>query len=158
MSAWKRSSGFEPAAAAISSAKARMPSSDAVSGVSRRKTPAGHALDLVADQAVHVRGLDLALGRDHQAVERTLDGEGVDAVAERVGRGLEAAVAVDVDPPVDDELAVMAARREPENLDRAARRRCVAIGGLVEDPEAHRAALSGDTVRRWRRRAGHCRR
>ena len=61
--------------------------------------------------------------------------------------GCEAAVAVDVDAPVDDELAVVAARRQAEHLDRAARRRGVAVGGLVEDAEAHRAALRRDTAR-----------
>jgi hypothetical protein len=103
------------------------------------------ALDLTADHAIHVAGLDLAFGSDRQALERPLDREAVDHVAEGVGRSVEAAIAIDVDPPVDDELSVVAARRQAKRLDRARRRRVIGVGRLVDDAEAH--GITPDTGR-----------
>ena len=106
------------------------------------------ALDLAAEHAGGVDGLDAALGDDGQLLDRPVEGEFVHQVAEGVGGLVEAAIAVDVDAPGGDVLPVVAARQQAQHLDRAVRRRGVAVGGFVADVEAHgRRALRSDTVR-----------
>ena len=61
------------------------PRRSAVRAVSRRKTSGGKRSTWPLTTPLRVAGLDLAFGGDDQAVERALDGEAVDDVAEGVG-------------------------------------------------------------------------
>ena len=103
----------------------------------RRRKP----LDRAGHHAVGVAGLDLAFDRDDELAERAVGGEGVADVAEGVLMLIEPAIGRHVDVPVDDVLAVMIARRQPQHLDHAGGRRVVAIGGSVDDADTHEMAI-----------------
>ena len=94
-------------------------------------------LDRAAHDALGIAGLDLALDVDRQFVERAVGGEGVGDVAERVFMLIEPAIGRNVDAPACDVLAIMVARREAQNLDHAAGRRVVAIGGRMRNADMH---------------------
>src|SRR5271168_4340818 len=58
-------------------------------------------------------------------------------IAERVLMHMEAGVGGDVDLPLGDVLAVMAARRHPQDLNDAGRGRLVAVAGGMRNSQAH---------------------
>ena len=80
--------------------------------------------------------LDQALAMDGEVADRAMR-QHMGDVAERVLMGIEPGVGRDIDLPIGDILAVMAARRHPQNLDHARSRRLVAIGGGMGYPQAH---------------------
>jgi hypothetical protein len=53
-------------------------------------------------------------------------------------------ILVDVDPPMDDMLAVMRARRQAQRLDHRLGRLLVAVDGLVRDTNTHGDHSSGE--------------
>ena len=118
-------------------AKAAMVASALVSAVSRKNRVGREPLDRAAHDALGVAGLDLPLDQHAELAERTFGGEGMGDVAERVLVLVEPAIGGHVDAPARHILAVVVARREPQHLDHAGRRRRVAVGGQVRDAKAH---------------------
>src|SRR6516164_4921786 len=92
-------------------------------------------------------GLDQPLDPDCQVGERAMRHHMGD-VAEGVLMDVETGISRDVDLPFRDILAVMAARRHPQDLDHARCWRIVAIGGGVKDFQAHggRSNLRAGTI------------
>src|SRR5579883_2509422 len=74
-------------------------------------------------------------------------------IAEGIFVDVEAGIRGDIDLPFRDILAVMAARRHPQDLDDATGRWVVAVGGGVEDFQAHggRSGLRAGTIQKAER-------
>ena len=110
----------------------RLGQSGAAQEQARRKP-----LQRSAHDAVGILRFDLAFDRDAELGERTVDGEHMRAVAEGVVVSIEPRVTGNVDPPVDDILAVVIARSQPQHLDDAGGRRLVAMNDAVGDAQSH---------------------
>ena len=63
-------------------------------------------------------------------------------VAERILMHVETGIGGDVDLPLGNVLAVVTARRHPQNLDHAGSRRLVAIGGGMSNSQTHDSSES----------------
>ena len=96
---------------------------------------------------IGVLRIDLALHQHAKLLERAFGREDVGDVAERVLVLVELAVLGHVDPPIDDILAVVIARRQPQRLDDAVRRLAVAVDGLVGHLDAHSGATIENRAR-----------
>jgi len=95
------------------------------------------SFDAAGDDTASVGRFDDALYADRELFERSFGGEGMGQVAEGILVLVQQAIVRTLDPPGDDVLAVMIARRQPQNLRHAERRAFVAIGRGVRDMDSH---------------------
>ena len=97
----------------------------------RRKT-----FDGTLDAAVGVLRVDFAIDLDAEFVERTLGRERMGDVAERVLMLMQEAIFGQIDPPGQDVLPLVVARRQAQQLRHAGWRRVIGVGGRVGNVES----------------------
>jgi hypothetical protein len=95
------------------------------------------ALQHAAHDALGILRFHRALDIDAQLRERSVGGKHMGEIAERILVRVEPRVARDVDSPVDDILAFVVARGEPQHLDDARGRWLVAMNNAVGDTQTH---------------------
>ncbi len=89
-----------------------------------------------------VLGVDFAIDLDAQFVERALGRERMSDIAERVLMLMQKAIFGQIDPPGQDMLSLMIARRKAQQLRHAGWRRVISVGGRVGNVNSH-DAVSG---------------
>ena len=117
-----------------------------------------HSLACAANETARVDGVDLAVNRHTDSIDRTIHEQGMGNVPICVLALLQARIGVHFDTPAPHEQPVVRPRHHAKRLHHVSGRWCVIVARLVADAQAHGVSpLRPDTARRWPSRACCCR-